>query len=119
MSAYDHVRSSSEIVQNEFKRLGITSTVENGCLQSLDWTSKLDWWTGLVDWTSGLTLTLILSFLTIVVLCRNPVAFSLSAFVQITYYTAIVKVFVSSSHIDNLTSVKMMFAINCSVVITP
>jgi len=26
-----------------------------GSLQSLDWTSGLDWWTGLVDWTSGLT----------------------------------------------------------------
>ena len=25
-----------------------------GRLQSLDWTSGLDWWTGLVDWTRGL-----------------------------------------------------------------
>ena len=30
MSAYDHVRSSSEIVQNGFKKAGITSAVENG-----------------------------------------------------------------------------------------
>lgn len=30
MCAYDHIRSSSEIVQNGFKKAGITSAVENG-----------------------------------------------------------------------------------------
>ena len=28
--------------------------LSGGCIQSLDWTSGLDWWTGLVDWTGGL-----------------------------------------------------------------
>ena len=31
-----------------------TCTCYKGSLQSLDWTSGLDWWTGLVDWTGGL-----------------------------------------------------------------
>ena len=30
LSAYDHIRSSSEIVKNGFKKAGITSAVENG-----------------------------------------------------------------------------------------
>ena len=33
--------------------------IHPGRLQSLDWTSELDWWTGLVDWTGGLTLKII------------------------------------------------------------
>ena len=38
--------------------------VYDGLPKSLDWTSGLDWWTGLVDWTDGLTLKLILCFVT-------------------------------------------------------
>ena len=25
-----------------------------GCMNSLDWTTRLDYWTGLLDWTTGL-----------------------------------------------------------------
>ena len=32
---------------------------QRDCLQSLDWTRRLDWWTPLVDCTGGVTLEII------------------------------------------------------------
>ena len=34
MSAYDHIRSSPEIVKNGFKKAGITYAIENGIAQT-------------------------------------------------------------------------------------
>ena len=103
--------------------------VYNGLPQSLDWTSELDWWTGLVDWTYGLTLKLILCFVTTRGAVWNPVAFSLSILVQLTYYInseGLRIQHVLLPCVKLLTSVKvlglkMVFACslqtNCSVVI--
>ena len=41
-------------MQGSFQVPENKSYLKTGCLQSLDWTSRLDWWTGLVDWTGGL-----------------------------------------------------------------
>ena len=43
--------TQNNILNHQFER---STAVLDGRLQSLDWTSGLDWWTGLVDWTGGL-----------------------------------------------------------------
>ena len=44
-----------KIVCNYFIKIAVRcESYLYGSLQSLEWTSGLDWWTGLVDWTGGL-----------------------------------------------------------------
>jgi len=36
------------------EQLVSSSVTPLGCLESVDWTTGLDYWTGLLDWTTGL-----------------------------------------------------------------
>ena len=45
---------SSSPVQCLYLPHDLKTSPSDGCIQSLEWTSGLEWWTGLMDWTSGL-----------------------------------------------------------------
>ena len=68
-----------------------------GRLQSLEWTSRLDWWTGLVDWTDGLTLKIIFILSNGTHLCDCVFLATHMAPEQINHYpTVFMRVFVPS-----------------------
>ena len=56
MSAYDHIHSSPEIVQNRSKKAGIINALENGQGEKAEWQNGgiAEWWNSGMDITINL-----------------------------------------------------------------